>query len=149
MKISAVTMRNVPTISLNSTLEEAGRLMRQAETGILPVVEDKLLVGTISQENLALHGCGAGLDPRNARVSVACDREEPVVCSEDMPLRSALELMRDRRIPWLVTVDRQRAVTGVVSLAELMGLLIDLVPEENDGPEPESVRQVRGESFPD
>lgn len=146
MNIAAITTRNIPTISLATTLQEAGTIMRTADTGVLPVVEDGRLVGTLSERDLALRGCGAGLDPHNALVSVICNRI-PIACAEDWPLRSALQFMRERRATWLVTLDRQGSVTGVVSLVELMDLLAQLVPEETDGPDPESVRRVRGGSF--
>ena len=70
---------------------------------------------------------------------------DPIACSGDFPLRSALALMRERQQASLVVLDGEGTIAGVVSLAELLDLLEHLVPEETDGPEPEYVRQVRGE----
>lgn len=146
--IAEVTTRNIPKISFNTTLEDAGKLMRVFDTGILAVVEEERLLGTLSERDLAQLGCGTGLDPRSTQVFAICNRI-PITCLEELPLRSALQLMRERSATWLLTLNRQGAVTGVVSLAELLDALIELAPEdvESDGPIPESVRRVRGVSL--
>ncbi len=135
MNIAEISTRNIPAIALTATLQEAGIAMRTASTGILPVVENGRLVGTLSERDLAIYGYGAGLDPRDITVSRIYDHN-PVACVGDVHLKSALELMRERQQTWLIVLDRQGSVTGVVSLIELLDLLVNLMPkEETDGPE--------------
>ena len=145
MNIAQISTRNIPVLALTATLQEAGIAMRTASTGILPVVENGSLVGTLSKRDLAINGCGAGLDPRDTTVSRVFDRN-PVACVGDVHLKSALELMREHQQTWLIVLDRQGSVTGVVSLIELLDLLVKLMPEEEvEGPEMEYVRRVRGD----
>lgn len=144
MKISEITTRNAPTIGPSTTLREAALAMRSAEIGILPVVEDGRVVGTLSERDLAVKGCCIGADPRNDTVAALFNRA-PIVCLGHESLKSALALMRERRETWLVVLDRDKAVAGVVSLVELLDILESLVPEGNDdGPVPDYVWRVRG-----
>jgi CBS domain-containing protein len=143
MKISEITTRNAPTIGPDSTLREAALAMRSAETGILPVAKDGRLVGTLSERDLVVKGCCTGADPTRDTVAALFNRA-PIICPGDESLKAALELMRERKETWLVVLDRDGAVSGVVSLVELLDVLESLVPEETDGPLPDYVWRVRG-----
>ena len=95
MKIAELAIRNVTSIAPTSTLQEAATAMGAAAVGILPVVEGLRLVGTLSERDVAVKGCGGGLDPTTARVSEVFD-SDPVACPQDADLESALKLMRRR-----------------------------------------------------
>jgi CBS domain-containing protein len=143
MIIGEITSRNTPTIGLTATLQEAGAAMRGAGSGVLLVLDDRRLIGTLSERDLAVQGCDAGLDPRYVKVSAIFNRN-PAVCAANAQLKSALKLMRERRQPWLVVLDDQGLVAGIAFLMDLLEVFEDLVQEVTDGPEPEFVRRVRG-----
>ena len=147
MKIAELTTRNAPPLAPGATLQEAAAALGAAGLAVLPVMVGDRLVGTLSDRDLALGGCGGGLDPTHARVSAILG---PVpgpgaaLCPGDTSLRDALRLMGEQGRAALVVVDGDGRVAGVVSLAGLLDLLGGLLPEEAEGPEPDSVRRVRG-----
>jgi CBS domain-containing protein len=143
MKIAEISTRYVESIALSDTLQQAAETMQRADTGILPVLEEGRLIGTLSEYDLAVKACGAGLDPRTERV-IEVYEPDPVVCVGEVSVKAALEQMRERQQTWLVVIDKAGAVSGVVSLVELLDLLEPLIPEQRGGPLPEPVRRVRG-----
>jgi CBS domain-containing protein len=148
MIIGEFTMHNVPTLPPEATLIDAGVALRTAGTPVLAVVQDGQLVGSVSERDLAVKGCGAGLQPGDVNVWAICDRN-PAVCPAETALSSALALMRTRGQPWLLVLDHDKRVSGVVSLDALIEGLSGLVPSESTGPEPEYVHRVRGDDVTD
>jgi len=145
MNIAEISIRNVPAIAPGASLQEAAVAMRGAAAGVLPVTENGRLLGTLSERDLVVGGCASGRDPRRETIENIFDRRA-AACPGAWHLRAALDLMRQRQETWLVVLDPDGAVAGAVSLVELLALLESLVPEEHEGPEPESVRRVRGEN---
>jgi CBS domain-containing protein len=143
MNVAEISTRYVESIALSDTLQQAAETMQRTDTGILPVFDEGCLIGTLSERDLAVKACGSGLDPRTEQV-IEIYEADPAVCVGEVSVRAALELMRERHQTWLVVIDNEGTVSGVVSLIELLDLLEPLVPEPHDGPEPESVRRVRG-----
>jgi CBS domain-containing protein len=143
MIIGELSMHNVPMLPPEATLIDAGRALQAAGTPALAVMQDGRLLGTVSERDLAVKGCGAGLTPKDVTVSAICDRN-PAACPADTGLSHALGLMRNRGQSWLLVMDRDAQVAGVVSLDALIAVLAGLVPEGGTGPEPEYSRRVRG-----
>jgi CBS domain-containing protein len=145
MNIAEITTRFVPTITPGTSLQAAAASMRMAQSGILPVVEQGQLVGTLSEHDLVLKGYADGLDPLDAVVEQVYD-SAPIVCTGDFHLKAALELMQQRQSTWLLVTGEADKIVGVVSLVELLDLLEQSIREESDGPEPNYVKRVRGEA---
>lgn len=143
MKITDIALHQVPFIESGMTLHDAGNVMETTRRGLLPVVENGRLAGTLSVRELALSCCIEGCEPRRTTVADIINRH-PVVCAPEHHLASALELMQAHRLTELMVVGRDGEVVGVISSIELLALLKKLLPEETDGPELESVRRVRG-----
>ena len=100
------------TVSTDTTVAEAAKLMATENVGSLPVVEDERLVGMVTDRDLVIQVVAKGLDPQNVRVSDVFT-EKPVVASPDEQLGQALQRMAEeqvRRLP-------------VVSDGELVGIL--------------------------
>jgi CBS domain-containing protein len=148
MIIGELTMHTVATLPPEATLIEAGLALQAAGAPVLAVVQHGQLLGSVSERDLAVKGCGAGLKPGDAKVLAICDRN-PAICPEDMGLSSALDLMRKRGQPWLLVLDHDKRLSGVVSLDALIAVLAGLVPSESAGPEPEYVHRVRGDDGTD
>jgi CBS domain-containing protein len=144
MIIGELTMHNVPTLPPEATLIDAGLALGSAGTPVLTVIQGGRLVGTLSERDLAVKGCGAGLNPGDVTVHEICDRN-PAKCPAETGLSSALALMRKRGQSWLLVTDHDQQVSGVVSLDALIAVLAGLVPSESTGPEPEYVHRVRGD----
>ncbi|MFO8152332.1 CBS domain-containing protein [Thioalkalivibrio sp.] len=148
MIIGELSMHSIPVLPPEATLVEAGRALQAAATPVLAVIQDGALLGTISERDLAVKGCGAGLKPEDVNVAAICERR-PAVCPSATRLSQALGMMQKRSQPWLLVLDGEERLAGVVSLNALISVLADLVPEEGSGPEPGYVRRVRGGTWSD
>jgi CBS domain-containing protein len=146
MIIGEFSMHNVPMLPPQATLIEAGHALQTAGTPVLAVMgDDGRLLGTVSERDLAVKGCGAGVMPEAVTVSAICDRN-PATCQTATGLAQALGLMRSKGQSWLLVMDSDEQIAGVVSLDRLLAVLADLVPEGGTGPEPEYARRVRGDA---
>jgi CBS domain-containing protein len=62
MKIRDVMVRDVIAVDPSASLAEAAQLMRQANVGILPVVEDGQVCGVITDRDLVVRALAADAD---------------------------------------------------------------------------------------
>lgn len=112
--------RNPVCCSATATPQAAASLMRQWDTGVLPVVEDlfsRRVVGIITDRDLCLAVVADGRDPARGVVVefMTCD---PVCCAPEDDPHQVLQLMRDqqaRRIP----VVEGGEIVGIVSLSDM------------------------------
>ena len=147
MKISDIAIHQVPAIEHPMTLHDAAMLMQRTDTGVLPVFENGRLVGTLSERDFVLTSADSNVDTRGVWVSDVCNRH-PIVCRENTQLRTALRLMQKNRQSWLLVSDCEGALKGLLSAMQLIDLLLQLVAEDADGPEPDDVRHIRGGAPP-
>jgi CBS domain-containing protein len=105
------------TVSPDTTVMEAAKVMATENVGSLPVVEDDQLVGIVTDRDLALQVVAKGLDPKNVRVTDVYT-EKPVVANPDEPLDEALQRMAQQQVRRLPVVDDGRLV-GVLAQADV------------------------------
>ncbi len=68
MKVREVMTENVTTTAPDTTLEEVARLMKDEDTGAIPVVEDNELLGIITDRDIVVRGIAEGNDPFDCTV---------------------------------------------------------------------------------
>jgi CBS domain-containing protein len=130
-----------PTVPMTATLQEAARLLARSGLDLLPVTDEERVLGVIGTRELAVAGCGEGLDPASTTV-LAVMTEKPEACRIDLPAREALARMRRQGLTAMPVYDRDARLAGVVSIHRLLDSLDE---HATQGPEPEYVRRVRGE----
>jgi CBS domain-containing protein/nucleotide-binding universal stress UspA family protein len=101
----------------DTTLQEAARLMREADTGLLPVLEGDAVRGVITDRDLVVRATAQGVDPATGRVGDFMTVEVDLV-HPDTDMIEAIRHMEGRRIRRLLVCDRGRLV-GVLSLGDL------------------------------
>ena len=112
MKIRDVMVRDVIAIDPSASLAEAAQLMRQANVGILPVVEDGRVEADL---------CGdvrVGADLTSTPVG-ECATGDPVVAHPDWNLDQAMDAMARAQIGRLPVIDDDNALAGIVTLGSL------------------------------
>jgi CBS domain-containing protein len=122
-------MTKDPVCSLPSeNVISAAKRMRQADIGVLPVVEnqqDKHLIGIITDRDLAVHVLAEGRDPGSTTVGEIMSRDL-VACSPDDDCEEALRLMEQRRVRRIPAVDRSGRVVGIISQGDFALRLRDV-----------------------
>jgi CBS domain-containing protein len=118
MTIGDVMVRGVGTIEASATLVEAARRMREANVGILPVVEAGAVRGVVTDRELVVRAIAGEADARATRVG-GCATAEPLVAHTDWDADEALELMARHQVGRLPVVDIDDRPIGIVTLSSL------------------------------
>lgn len=110
--------RNVQTIDSSMNLTQAAQRMRDANVGVLPVVDGGRLKGIVTDRDLVIRGMASGVDPSSMRVSDVATHSL-VAAREDWPLQRAMDTMASHQIGRLPVIDEHDRVVGIVTLSSL------------------------------
>jgi CBS domain-containing protein len=116
MNIREVMTPNPQCVSPGDTIQNAARIMRDNDTGAVPVVDNGRPVGIVTDRDIVVRAVADGgqLD-RPVREIVTGD----VVCvSPEMSTHEAANLMSEHQVRRLPVVENNRIV-GIVSLGDL------------------------------
>jgi CBS domain-containing protein len=97
---------------------DAARIMKEADTGIVPVVDGDRLVGTITDRDIVVRVVAEGKDPQAVRVDEVASREL-VTIDPDQDLDEALRLMAKHQVRRLTVVEEDGRLVGVLSQADV------------------------------
>jgi CBS domain-containing protein len=100
------------------SIEEAASRMRAWDVGFLPVCQDRIVVGILTDRDITLRVTAEGRDPALVEVREIMSREPVCVC-EDQDVREAAALMRDRRFRRLPVLNRAGQLVGLISISML------------------------------
>jgi CBS domain-containing protein len=119
----ADSIRDVMTPSpkaLGSTSSaiEAARMMRDEDTGIVPIVEDDRLVGAVTDRDIVVRLVADGKDPSTITLSEIASREL-VTIDPDQDLAEALRLMAHHQVRRLPVVEDDGKFVGIVAQADI------------------------------
>jgi len=107
---------NPRTVTPDDTIQSAARIMRDEDTGAVPVVENGRPVGMITDRDIVVRAVAdGGQVSRSIRDIVTTG----VVCvTPEMSTREANELMSEHQVRRLPVVENDQIV-GIVSLGDL------------------------------
>ena len=103
-----------------STAREAATLMREHDCGSIPVVQseqNRNLVGTVTDRDLAIRGLAEGLGPE-ARIGELMT-PSPVTCGPDDEVETVREVMVASLVRRVPVVDADGALVGIVAQADI------------------------------
>jgi len=121
------------TVGTEKTAVDAAKCMKQADAGMIPVVDGGQLVGTVTDRDIALRVVAEGKSPETTTVGEIASREL-VTVTPDQDLSEALNLMARHQVRRLPVVEEGRLV-GVIAQA-------DLAREGDDRRVGEAVEQI-------
>jgi len=106
------------TIEPGRPAADAARIMKDADTGIVPVVDGDRLVGTITDRDIAIRVVAEGKDPQATKVDEVATREL-VTIDPDQDLDEALRLMAKHQVRRLPVVEEDGRPVGIISQADV------------------------------
>ena len=115
MNIRDIMTPNPRTVSPDDSIESAARIMRDEDTGAVPVVQNGRPVGMLTDRDIVIRAVAAGGSARSVREIVT---ERFISVSPDATTREATDLMSEHQIRRLPVVENERLV-GIVSLGDL------------------------------
>jgi CBS domain-containing protein len=116
--VQDIMVRDVVTIDASATLLEAARLMRDANVGMLPVMQNDVVKGIVTDRDLVVRGMSRDVRASETRVS-ECLSEPPRCADPDWSLDEAMDEMARQQVGRLPVIDGTGGVIGVVTLSSL------------------------------
>ena len=113
-----VMTANPECVSERDSISDAARIMKNQDTGVVPVVEGKKVIGMITDRDIVVRGLAEGKNLENVRVNELMTRSVRSV-REDATVNEALELMSGAEIRRVPVVNASDEIVGIVSLGDV------------------------------
>lgn len=117
MKMAELCRRDLVTVRQDATLREAAVRMCEDHVGCLAVVDDSkppMVLGVVTDRDLALGALGADGDPRDMRVGALLNGP-PVAVRGAADVDEGLQVMLDAGIRRVLVLDGGQGVLGLAS----------------------------------
>lgn len=124
-KTVASVMTNDPyVVGRHTSVVDAAMIMRDQDIGSVPVAEDGILLGIVTDRDIALRVVAGGLDPKTTMVQEIATSNLHSALPDDS-LDEVYERMAIWRIRRLPVVDADGRLVGMVAQADLVHELKD------------------------
>jgi CBS domain-containing protein len=116
-QVRDVMTEQVTIVRPDAPLLDVARIMRDEDIGAVPVADQDMLVGMVTDRDIVVRGVASG----GVEAATARDVMSPQIryCMEDQSLDDALRDMGELQLRRLPVVDRDMHVVGIVSLGDL------------------------------
>jgi CBS domain-containing protein len=109
---------NPECVSERDSIRDVARIMKDHDTGVVPVVDGKKIIGLITDRDIVVRGIAEGRDLSNARVNELMTKSVRSV-KEDTPLSEVLNLMGSAEVRRVPVVNGNDELVGIVSLGDI------------------------------
>ena len=116
MNIRDVMTPNPTTVSPNDSIQSAARVMRDEDTGVVPVVDNGKPVGVITDRDIVVRAVAEDREMNRPVRDIVTT--ELVAAHPDMSVQEATELMSEHQVRRLPVIDNDRLV-GIVSIGDI------------------------------
>ena len=116
MNIRDVMTPNPRTVSPNDSIQSAARVMRDEDTGVVPVVDNGKPVGVITDRDIVVRAVAEDRELNRPIRDIVT--RELVAVHPDMSVQEATELMSEHQVRRLPVIDNNRLV-GIVSIGDI------------------------------
>jgi CBS domain-containing protein len=117
-EIREVMTADPRTVTADSTVAEAARLMRDEDTGIAPIIEGERLIGVITDRDIAIKVAAEGKDAQSTKVSEIA-ASDLVTIDPQQDLDEALRLMAKHQVRRLPVVEEDGKLVGILAQADI------------------------------
>lgn len=115
MNVRDVMTRNPRTVAPGDSIQRAASVMKEVDTGFVPIVENGKVVGVITDRDIVVRAVAIG--SYDKPVSEIASRDLAFV-SSNASTRDAEKLMSERQIRRIAVVDNGQLV-GIISLGDI------------------------------
>ncbi|MGI8467069.1 MAG: CBS domain-containing protein [Pyrinomonadaceae bacterium] len=112
-----IMTRDVTTAARETTLQAAARLMRDGDMGSLPVVENKKLVGILTDRDIVVR---AVADGKNVSTNVGDVMTAEVFSIKERDfVFEAIRLMGDKQVRRVPVINEAGELVGIIAMADV------------------------------
>ena len=116
-KIQELMTTNPRTVTPDATIMEAAKIMRDEDTGVVPIVDGDQLSGVITDRDIAIRAVAEGKDSQTSVRDVAS--KDLVTIDPQQELDEALRLMAQHQVRRLPVVEEDGKLVGIVAQADI------------------------------
>jgi CBS domain-containing protein len=131
MQVKKIMTRKLESIPPTASLRQAARKMRDLNLGSLPVAEDGILIGMITDRDICCRGVVDSFDPAATTVSEVMSRNI-WFCFGDDSVTDAVQQMEEHRIRRLAVLNHDKTMAGFLSVDDLAHFSPELAGEVLD-----------------
>jgi CBS domain-containing protein len=124
MTVEQVMTRDPVRLQVDTTLDEAAKVMRDKDIGDVVVVDSGRLVGVVTDRDIVVRAVADGIAPADTTLGSVVSKDL-VTIRPDASARDAALLMRDRAVRRILVCDEDELI-GIVSIGDLA---VDIDPE--------------------
>jgi CBS domain-containing protein len=117
-KVRDIMTPNPACVSDKDSIRDAARIMAREDTGVVPVVEGKKVVGMITDRDIVVRLVAEGKDPGTARVNEAMTKNVRSV-KEDSTVSDVLDVMSRSQVRRVPVVNDRDEIVGIVSMGDV------------------------------
>jgi len=117
LKLNQLMTKNVRSVTPDSSIQEAARIMADINCGSVPVVQNDKVVGVVTDRDIVLRSVAKGGNAATGKVS-ECMSSDVITATPDTDAHEAARLMASRQIRRLPVVENGR-LCGIVALGDL------------------------------
>ncbi|MDG4794758.1 CBS domain-containing protein [Micromonospora sp. WMMD1082] len=117
-RVADVMTKQVIYLPAETTLDEAARVMKEADIGDVVVTDGANLAGILTDRDIVVRAVADNADTTATTIGSIITREV-VMIEQFSTAGEAASLMRERGIRRILVCDNQRKLVGIVSLGDL------------------------------
>ncbi|WP_319460599.1 CBS domain-containing protein [Micromonospora sp. RTP1Z1] len=117
-RVSDVMTKQVVYLPAETMLDEAARVMKEADIGDVVVTDGATLAGMLTDRDIVVRAVAERADPGTTTIGSIITREV-VMIEQHSTASEAAALMRERDIRRVLVCDNDRKLVGIVSLGDL------------------------------
>jgi len=111
--------KNIEFVNPKTSLKEAAQKMKNLDIGVLPICENDLLLGILTDRDITIRSTAFGKDPNTTSV------EEIMTsgvewCFEDDNVEEVAAKMERKKIRRLPVINRDKKLVGILSIGDLV-----------------------------
>lgn len=118
MQLREIMRTDYHVIPHTATIQEAAKMMRDHDVGLLPVTENDKMIGTVTDRDVVVRVIANGGDTSMIPVSQAMTARL-IYTYEDRDVNEAIRLMEENQVRRLIIVNQAQQVVGLVSLSDI------------------------------
>jgi len=119
MRVVEAMTRDARLAKPDQSIAEAAKLMAECDCGVLPVEENDRLVGMITDRDIVIRGLAQG-KTADAKVRDVMSKDVKY-CFEEDDVDDVARNMGDLQIRRLPVLNKDKRLTGIVSLGDIAG----------------------------
>jgi len=125
MKVEEIMTTKVESVLPTTSLRAVARKMSDLGVGALPVVDEGILIGIITDRDVSVYAIAMGHDPQSTEAQKVMTREV-FTCNASENINEAAKIMEQHKIRRLTVMSGDQELAGFLSVDDIAPVSGDL-----------------------